>query len=92
MINDNADSSGLLPSNASLLELCKRKATTLAYFSVVADCLASDCRAKEGKRANAQRGGFGFACVTSAELSPWLIKPGADPALPILPEVIVVED
>ena len=92
VVDDNADSPGLLPSNTSLLEFGKRETTTLAYFSVVANCLPSNCRAKETEGADTQRGGFRFACFTSAELSPWLIKPGADPALPVLPEVVVVED
>jgi hypothetical protein len=92
VVNDNTDSPGLLPSDASLLEFSKRETTTLAYFSVVANCLRSNCGTKESEGSDTQRGGFGFACFTSAELPPWLIKPGANPALPVLPEVVVVED
>ncbi len=68
------------------------KSTALTNFTVVADGLAADGGAKKGERSNTQGRGLGLACITSTEFPSWLIKPGADPALPILPEVVVVKD
>jgi len=92
VIDDDADTSRLLSSDARLLQLCKSKSTALTNFTVVADGLAADGGAKEGEGSNTQGCGLGLACITSTEFPSWLIKPGADPALPVLPEVVVVKD
>lgn len=92
MINDDTNPSCFLLSNPSVLELCQCESTAFTDFAVVSHGLATNGGAEESERSNSQSSGFGFSGVTSAELSSWLIEPGADPALPVFPEVVVVED
>lgn len=92
MVNNDTDTSCLLFSDTRLLQLCKSKSTALTNFAVVADSLAADGGAKEREGSNTQGCGLGLARITSTEFPSWLIKPGANPALPVLPEVVVVKN
>lgn len=92
MVHNNTEAPGLLPANTSLLQFCEGESTTLPDFAVVSDSLGTDGGAEEGERANAKGCGFSLAGIATAELAPWLVKPGADSALPVLSEVVIVED
>ena len=92
MVNNDTDTPRLLPSNAGLLELQEGESTTLTDFAVVANGLATDSGAEEVEGAHAEGGSLGLAGVASAELASGLVEPGADTALPVLPEVVGVED
>lgn len=92
MINDNTTSQSLLAANSSLFQFGEGEATTFTDFTVVANGLATDGWAEEGEGADAESGGFGFAGVAAAEFSSGLVEPCAYPALPVLVEVVAVED
>ena len=92
MVDDDADTTRLLLSNTSLLELAQGEATALTDFPVVAHSLGADGGAEEGQRADAELRGFRLAGLAAAELAPGLVEPGADSALPVLAEVVGVED
>lgn len=92
MVDDDADTTRLLLANTSLLDLSQGEATTLTDFPVVADGLRTDSGAEEGEGANAELGSLGLAGSAAAELAAGLVEPGADPGLPILAEMVLVED
>ena len=92
VVNNDSNTTSLLPSNTGLLELCEGKSTTLTNFAVVPDSLSTNSRAEKGERADAECGSFCFARGASAKLAPWLVEPGAHATLPILPEMVGVED
>ena len=92
MVDDNADTTRLLLADTSLLELIQGEATALTELAVVADGLAADGGAEELKGADAKGCGLGLAGGAAAELAAGLVEPGADAALPVLPEVVGVED
>lgn len=92
MVNNNANSESLLPANSSLLQLSQCETTSLTEFAVVANGLSTDSGAEEGEGTNAECGSLGLAGVASAEFPSWLIEPGANATLPILAEVVGVED
>lgn len=92
MVDDDADTTRLLLADASLLELGQGEATALTDFPVVADGLRTDGGAEEGEGADAELSSLGLARVTAAELAAGLVEPGADTALPVLAEVVLVED
>lgn len=92
VVNNNADTTGLLLADASLLELSKSEASSLAKLPVVADGLGTDSGTEEGKRANAKCGRLGFAGLATAELASGLVEPGLDTGLPVLAEMVLVED
>jgi len=92
VINNNSNTTGLFPSNSSLLEFSMSESTALANFAVVADGLGTDGWAEESEGTNAKGSGLSLARCASAELASRLVEPGADPALPVLPEVVGVED
>ncbi len=92
MVDNDADTTRLLLANASLLELSESEATALADFAVVADRLGTDGGAEEGQGANAELRSLRLAGLTTAELAAGLVEPGADSALPVLAEVVGVED
>ena len=92
MVDDNADTTRLLLADTSLLELSQGEATALADFPVVADGLCADGGAEEGEGANAELGGLRLTGLATAKLAAGLVEPGADTALPVLPEVVGVED
>ena len=92
MVNNNSNTTSLLPSDTSLLELGESESTTLTDLAVVADGLATDGGTKEREGADTESGGLGLAGIASAQFTPWLVEPSANTALPVLAEVVSVED
>ena len=92
VVNGNADAERLLAADTSLLQLGEREAAALTELAVVAHGLAADSRAEDIKGANAKGSGLLFARDAAALLAPRLVKPGLDAALPVLAEMVVVED
>jgi hypothetical protein len=92
VVNDDAQAKGLLPADASLLELAKGEATALADLAVVADGRCTDGRAEFRERANTKGSGLGGTSIAAAELAARLVKPGAYPALPVLAEMVAGEN
>lgn len=92
MVHNDTNGPGLLPADTGFLQFCEGESTTFPDFSIVSDGLGTNSRTKEGEGANTKGSGFGFASVATTELTPWLVKPGADSALPVLAEVVIVED
>jgi hypothetical protein len=92
VIYNNANAKCLFSTNSSFLQLSQCETAALTEFAVVTNGLSTDGGAKESKWANAKRGGLYLAGLASAELPSWLIKPRANATLPVLAEVIGVED
>ena len=81
-----------LAADARLLELSESEAAALADLAVVADGLSTDGGAEEGEGADTEEGGLLLALLATTEFAPGLVEPGAHAQLPVLPEVVVVED
>lgn len=92
MVDDDADTARLLAADAGLLELAEGEAAALADLAVVADGLRAHSGAQGLDGADAEGGRLGLAGGATAELASGLVKPGADASLPVLPEVVGVED
>ena len=92
MINNDSNTTSLLPANTGLFQFSESKATTLPEFSVIADCLGTNSGSEQGQRANTEGSSLGRAGLSSANLGAWLIEPSADPALPVFSEVVCVEN
>lgn len=92
VVNGNSQSAGLLSSNTGLLELSKSESTSLADLDVVSDGGRTDGRAEKLERTHTELGGLGGASLAAAEFAPGLVEPGAHAALPVLAEVVRVED
>lgn len=92
VVDYDAYTTCLLLANARLLELGQGESTALADLGVVADGLSTDSRAKQLERTDTERGSLSLAGTAAAELASGLVEPGADAALPVLAEVVVVED
>ncbi len=92
VINNNTNTESLLPSNTCLFQFTQCETTSFTDFTVVANGLSTNGGAEEGKGTNTEGGSFSFTSVAAAEFSSWLIKPCADAALPVLVEMVVVED
>ena len=92
MVDDNADTTRLLLADTSLLELSQGEATALTDLPVVTDGLRANGGAEEGEGADTELGGLRLAGLTAAELAAGLVEPSADTALPVLAEVVGVED
>ena len=92
MVDDDADTAGLLLANAGLLELGEGEAAALADLAVVADRLRADGGAEKSQGTDAELRSLGLAGLAAAELAAGLVEPGADTALPVLAEVVAVED
>lgn len=92
VVHDDTHTPRFLSTNTSLLELCKSKSTPLTDFPVVPYGLRTDGRAEESERTDAEGSSFGLACVATTKFASWLVKPGTDAALPVLAEMICVED
>lgn len=92
VVDDDADTTRLLLADTSLLELGEGEATALTDFPVVADGLRTDGGAEESEGTNAELSSLLLARVAAAELAARLVEPGADTALPVLAEVVGVED
>jgi len=92
VVNNDADSSRLLPVDPSFLEFCQSEATAFTKLDVVAYSLSADGWTEEFYWTNAEVQSFGFAGNASAKFAARLIKPGFDSALPVLAEVIAGKD
>ena len=92
MVNNNANTAGLLAADTSLLELGQSEPTALANLPVVSYGLGADGGAEESEWAHAQSSGLGLASLAATELASRLVEPSAHPELPVLPEVVVVKD
>lgn len=92
MIHNDTNTTRLFPSDTSLLEFGKCESAALPDLAVVADSLGTNSRSEEGGGADAKGGGFSFARCASAKLASWLVEPSAYSALPVLSEMITVED
>ena len=92
VVDDDADTTRLLLSNAGLLQFAEGEATALADFPVVAHSLGADGGAEEGEGADTKRSGLGLAGLAAAKFAAWLVEPSADTALPVLTEVVGVKD
>ena len=92
VVDDDTDTAGSLAADTSLLELGEGESTALTDLAVVADSLATDGGAEEGQGTDAELRSLGLAGLTAAELAAGLVEPGADTALPVLAEVVGVED
>lgn len=92
MVDDNANTSGLLAANASLLKLSQGEPSPLANLPVVADSLCTDSGAEEGEGADTKGRSLGLAGLAATELAAGLVEPGADAALPVLTEMVLVEN
>jgi hypothetical protein len=88
VINRDTNTSRLLSSYTSILQLGKRESPSFTNFPVVSDGLSTNGRPKEGKRADTEGGSFCLAGSSATELAPWLVEPGADSALPVFAEVV----
>lgn len=76
----------------SLLELGESETTALTELAVVADSLSTDGGTEEFKRAGTKGSSLGLAGLAAAEFAAGLVEPGAHAQLPVLAEVVVVED
>jgi hypothetical protein len=92
VVDDDADTPRLLAPDAGLLELGEREATALADLAVVADSLRTHSGAQGLDGTDAEGCGLGLAGGATTELASGLVEPGADASLPVLPEVVGVED
>lgn len=92
MVNHDSDATGLLPSNTGLLELGESEPAALTNFAVVTNSLGTNGWTEEGERTDAKCGGLCLARCASAKLASWLVEPGTYAALPVLPEMVGVED
>lgn len=81
VVDDDAETLGLLPLDASLLDLRKRKAAAEADLGVVAESRASDSRTQQLDGAHTERQGLGLAGDAAAVLAAGLVEPGLDPLL-----------
>ena len=92
MVDDDANTTGSLAADTSLLELAEREATAFTELAVVADGLATDGGAEESKGTDTKLSSLGLAGCATTELAAGLVEPGADSALPVLAEVVRMED
>lgn len=92
MVHNDTNTASLFPSDTSLLEFGKCESATLPDLAVVANSLRTNSRSEKGSGADAKGGGLSFACCASAKLASWLVEPSANSALPVLSEMITVED
>lgn len=92
VVNDDTNTARLLPANTGFLEFRQREATSLTDFAVVAHSLSTDGGAQVLEWADAENGGLGLASAAPAELAAGLVEPGLDAALPVLAEMVAVED
>lgn len=92
MVNHDTNTTRSLPANTGLLELSKGESTTLTDLDVVADSLSTDGGAEGGDGADTESSGLGLTGLTTAKLAAGLVEPGLDSALPVLAEMVVVEN
>lgn len=92
MVDDDSKTESLLPADTGLFELCQGEATTLTDLRVVTNGLTTNGRAEELKRTSTKESCLCLACNAAALFATGLIEPSPNPTLPILAEVIFVED
>ena len=92
VVDNNADTTRLLPSDTCLLKLGKGESTALTDLRVVADSLCTDGWAEELEGTDTEGSSLGLAGLTATKFASRLVEPGADTALPVLAEVVCVED
>lgn len=92
MIDNDSDTTSIFPSDSGLLELSQRETSSLPNFPVVSDGLSTNGGAEMLKWSNAEGSSLGLAGLTTTELSSWLVEPGANTELPVLTEMVLVED
>merc|ERR1719359_1183289 len=92
VVDGDADREGLLGADAGLLELGLGEAAARTELAVVADRRGTDSRAEELNRAEAGLGSLGLACDAARVLLARLVEPRLDARLPVLAEVVAVED
>jgi len=66
VVNDNTDTTCLLPVDASLLQFSKGETTAFSDFTVVADSLGTNSGTEEGEWADTKGGSLGLASIASA--------------------------
>ena len=92
MVNDDSETKSLLSADTSLLELCQGETTTLTNLRVVTNGLTTNGRTEELQRTSTEESYFCLARSAAALLATGLIEPGSNPTLPVLAEVVCVED
>ena len=92
VVNNDTNTTSLLLANTSLLQLGEGEATALTDFPVVSDSLGTDGGAEESKGTDTKLSSLGLAGCATTELAAGLVEPGANTELPILAEVVLVED
>lgn len=91
VVHRDADRKGLDLADTSGLELLNREATALTQLGVVLQGLATDGRAQRLQRAHAQSSSLGGTSIATALLTAGLVEPHTHPALPVLVEVVVMQ-
>lgn len=92
VVDNDTQALGLFAPDSSFLQFGKCEATALTDFGVVSHGLCADSGAEELERSYTQCGGLGDTGISSAELTSGLVEPCLDTALPVLAEMIAVED
>lgn len=92
VVNNDTDTTRLLLADTGLLQLSEGETPALTDLAVVTDGLGMDGGAEVGEGADAKGCSLGLAGLTTADLATGLVEPGADACLPVLTEVILVED
>ena len=92
VVDNDTNTTSLLPANACLLQFSKSESASLPDFSVIADRLSTNSGSEQGERADTKGSGLDLAGLSSANFGAWLIEPCADPALPVFSEVVCMED
>ena len=92
VVNNNANTTSLLATDTSFLQLGKSETAAFPDLAVVTNGLSTDSGAEEFKGADTKGSSLGLAGLATAELASGLVEPGAHAQLPVLAEVVVVED
>jgi hypothetical protein len=92
VVDDDTNPQSCLGTDIGLLQFGKSETTALTDLGVVPYSLAPNGRAEGFKGAGTENSCLGTACSSAAELAAWLVEPGAYTTLPILSEVVFVED
>ena len=92
MVNNDTNSAGLLATDSSLLQLSKSETAAFPDLAVVTNGLSTDSGAEEVKRADTKASGLLLAGLATANLAAGLVKPCTNTDLPVLAEVVIVED
>jgi len=92
VVDRDAKRACLLTAHTRRLELAQSESTALTDLEVVPDGRRTDGWTEEVQRAHAELGGLDLAILAAAKFTPGLVEPCADAALPVLSEVVSVED